>query len=410
MDYINAEMVKHCLANTPQITFEITEKCNLSCRYCGYGKLYNNKDPRSNRSLKPKDAQAVLMYIKGLWETGYSTTEDDIIYISFYGGEPLLNMDFIKSCVSYIEEHLCGFNKTFVYSLTTNAILLPKYMDYFAEKNFKLLISLDGDEQGSSYRQYHTGEPAFTDIIAAVNLLRKKYPIYYKDSVNFNSVLSNRSTVESINNFILSEFGKVPSISEINDTGINPDYKDEFKAMYRNKEDSMMGVHKTDNFLDDPRFDSIARYMQLHSPFFYMGYEELLFGKKQRKTIPTGTCLPFGKKIFITVGGKIMPCERIGYQYFLGIIKDGEIDIDFEAIAKKYNEYYTMSENICKCCAARKSCLCCMYNNGIVDNKKAKCKYFVTRTETEAIHRDIEDFFMIYPEAYSYIQKYYETI
>lgn len=27
MNFINAEIVKHCLANTPQITFEITEKC-----------------------------------------------------------------------------------------------------------------------------------------------------------------------------------------------------------------------------------------------------------------------------------------------------------------------------------------------------------------------------------------------
>ena len=82
MNFINAEIVKHCLANTPQITFEITEKCNLSCSYCGYGKIYNNKDPRSNRSLRPKDAYAFLMYIKGLWETGYSTTGDDIIYIN----------------------------------------------------------------------------------------------------------------------------------------------------------------------------------------------------------------------------------------------------------------------------------------------------------------------------------------
>lgn len=410
MNFINAEIVKHCLANTPQITFEITEKCNLSCSYCGYGKIYNNKDPRSNRSLRPKDAYAFLMYIKGLWETGYSTTGDDIIYISFYGGEPLLNMDFIQSCVSYIEEHLCGFNKTFVFSLTTNALLLPKYMDYFAEKNFRLLISLDGDEQGSSYRQYHTEKPAFKDIVAAVNKLREKYPIYYKDCVNFNSVLSNRSTVESINRFILLEFGKVPSISEINDTGINPDYKDEFMAMYRNKEDSMVRVNKMDNFLNDPRFDGIARYMQMHSPFFYLGYEELFFGKKQRKFIPTGTCLPFGKKVFITVGGKIMPCERIGYQYYLGMVKDGEINIDFEAIAQKYNEYYTRAEKNCQCCADRRTCLCCMFNNGIVDNRKDKCSYFVTQTEADVRSRDVEDFFMIYHEAYSYIQKYYETI
>lgn len=105
-----------------------------------------------------------------------------------------------------------------------------------------------------------------------------------------------------------------------------------------------------------------------------------------------------------------MPCERIGYQYYLGMVKDGEINIDFEAIAQKYNEYYTRAEKNCQCCADRRTCLCCMFNNGIVDNRKDKCSYFVTQTEADVRSRDVEDFFMIYPEAYSYIQKYYETI
>lgn len=410
MDYINAEIVKHCLANTPQITFEITEKCNLSCSYCGYGKLYNNKDPRSNRSLKPEDARAFFIYLRQLWLSGYNTNGDDIIYISFYGGEPLLNMDFIKYCVSYVEENLNEFNKIFVYSLTTNALLLPKYMDYFAEKQFKLLISLDGDEYGSSYRKYHSGKTAFQDIVAAVDTLIAKYPNYYKDNVSFNSVLSNRNSAETINNFILSRFGKTPSISEICDTGINPNYKEEFNAMYRNKGLSMEKVHKISNFIEDPRFESIARHLQFNSPFFYLGYEELLFGKKQRKAIPTGTCLPFGKKVFITVGGKILPCERIGYQYYLGLINEGQIEIDFNAIACKYNEYYSRAEKECKLCADRKTCLCCMFNTGIFDGAKAKCKYFITHAESECRKSVIYDFFVDYPEAYSYIQKYYETI
>lgn len=33
---IKACNIKEYLANTPQITFEVTERCNLSCVYCGY--------------------------------------------------------------------------------------------------------------------------------------------------------------------------------------------------------------------------------------------------------------------------------------------------------------------------------------------------------------------------------------
>lgn len=35
---LSADNVLEYLANTPQITFEITERCNLSCIYCGYRK------------------------------------------------------------------------------------------------------------------------------------------------------------------------------------------------------------------------------------------------------------------------------------------------------------------------------------------------------------------------------------
>lgn len=65
MNYLNGNNIAEYLANTPQITFEITERCNLSCVYCGYGKLYSNKDMRTRshtdgfrknnvKCLKPK--------------------------------------------------------------------------------------------------------------------------------------------------------------------------------------------------------------------------------------------------------------------------------------------------------------------------------------------------------------------
>lgn len=45
---LSADNILEYLANTPQITFEITERCNLSCLYCGYGKPYANRGERKN--------------------------------------------------------------------------------------------------------------------------------------------------------------------------------------------------------------------------------------------------------------------------------------------------------------------------------------------------------------------------
>lgn len=67
---LSADNILEYLANTPQITFEITERCNLSCIYCGYGKLYANRGERKNRDLPIAKAIRFLniLRIYGSWE------------------------------------------------------------------------------------------------------------------------------------------------------------------------------------------------------------------------------------------------------------------------------------------------------------------------------------------------------
>ena len=44
-----AEKIKFQLANTEQIVLEVTDACNLRCKYCGYGELYIGYDKRENK-------------------------------------------------------------------------------------------------------------------------------------------------------------------------------------------------------------------------------------------------------------------------------------------------------------------------------------------------------------------------
>jgi uncharacterized protein len=53
-------------------------------------------------------------------------------------------MPFIKAVVNHVENNInCLFRK-FSFSMTTNALLLNKYMDFLQEHQFFLLISSDG--------------------------------------------------------------------------------------------------------------------------------------------------------------------------------------------------------------------------------------------------------------------------
>lgn len=91
-------------------------------------------------------------------------------------------------------------------------------------------------------------------------------------------------------------------------------------------------------------------------------YNELLAPKEQVKNLPTATCIPFSKRIFMTVNNKIFPCERIGHQFSLGKVTDRGVEIDCEGIASKYNSYYDLLRKQCERCFRKKNCTQCMFN------------------------------------------------
>ena len=116
---IRSEDVRRCLSNSPQLTFEITDACNLRCEYCGYGKFYSDYDERKSTRLSPQRAKALLDYLGSLWRSELNVSHNQNVYISFYGGEPLMNVPFIKEIISYVEELDCP-SRNFTFNMTAN--------------------------------------------------------------------------------------------------------------------------------------------------------------------------------------------------------------------------------------------------------------------------------------------------
>jgi uncharacterized protein len=408
-EYINRERIEFSLANTPQITFEVTDTCNLKCTYCGYGKFYSDYDNREDKMLPVEKAFALLNYINQLLESSQNVSYNRNIFVSFYGGEPLLNMDFIRKIVSHVENIDCK-TRTFSYAMTTNALLLHKYMDFLVEKDFHLLISLDGNRENTEYRVDNGGKPAFDRIVKNVDLIRKKYPDYFEKRVNFNSVLHNKNSVETIYQFFKEKYNKMPRIGELNNSGIRPDKIDEFEKAYRNSEESLnQSEHYTEIVknmaLQLGSYRSSAIYLMQYSDFVYKDYNELLYGKPSLENIiPTGTCLPFSKKIFVTVNGKLLPCERIGHQFALGMITDKGVELNFDLIANKYNTYYSKVDKQCKSCQNRRTCMQCIYNLPNIDSNP-HCEGYMTKKEFEVYQNTQLRFFAENPNEYFHLMK-----
>lgn len=406
--FLTSEDVKTCFTNAPQITFEITDACNLKCEYCGYGKFYADYDERKNQVLPIKYAENLIDYLSECWQSPINKSINANLYVSFYGGEPLLNMKFIKHIRDYLEKLKSPF-RSFKYSMTTNALLLDKYMDYLVEKEFNLLISLDGNKHNTSYRVDSQGKSAYERIVNNVDKLRAKYPSFFQSNVNFNAVLHNRNSVEEIYYYFKSKYDKIPSIGDLNNVGIRKDKMEEFQKTYKNSTESLLNSEnyteiEKDMFLGAPTYNTATMFLLQNSNFSYHNYNELLYGKeKLYQYLPSGTCTPFSRKIYVTVNGKLLPCERIGHQFALGKLDDGKIEIDFEAIAKRYNKYYNKINNLCRKCHLKKSCTQCIFNLPSVDNKNIRCHGFMNEKTYKIYENNQLLFFKSHPEAYAKI-------
>jgi uncharacterized protein len=112
------------------LTFIVTDDCNFNCSYCMQKKEKKYMDQ---------------ITIKTAMDFFYPFLKGDKIYISFYGGEPLLAYDKIEYAVQLLQEKNKTRNKNIEFSLTTNGSLITDEMlEFFNHHRFGLMLSFDG--------------------------------------------------------------------------------------------------------------------------------------------------------------------------------------------------------------------------------------------------------------------------
>lgn len=402
---ITSNDIKYNLVNLNQVVFEITTACNLRCEYCLYSGIYKGFETLSNGFLSFNKVKILFEYLTNLWSENKRAHYSKPIFIGFYGGEPLLNFPLIKQIVQYAEEHI--MNKwNVIFSMTTNAYLLDVYMDYLAEKDFQLMISLDGNQQTNIFRKTKNGEESFQHVLDNILKLKFTYPSYFEKRVNFNSVFNKNSSFDELYDFFVSKFNKVPSISQINDSTINEKNTEKFDSLFKNKYKSFFSSpnrKKLDKqlFLSSPGVKLLSEFLFYHTENVYSTYNELFIDKHKTKIIPTGTCIPFSKKLFMTVNGIILQCEKISHQYALGNVTDDSIVLDLEDVATRFNTFVGQFYNQCKKCAVRnKRSLCMLQNYSIKTKEPLICHKFYTKQKYEEFIRKNLEYLNESPELY----------
>ena len=331
---LKTEDINKQLANVKHIGFEVTEACNLKCTYCVYGEFYTDYNERKDKSADIIKAKLLIDFLIGKVNSSANKSLLNRIIISFYGGEPLLNMSFIKEIVLYSQERQNN-HIVFDYVITTNAIYLKKYISFFVEYNFTITVSLDGAKDNDAYRKFANGKSSFE--------------IVYKN------------------------LEYIPRFSELNPFGVKLSKKKDFEDIICEKpyvkNENIYNEIKKELDLNFGELNQLQHFVFHYSGNTYYDYNDLLISIKKKDHLPTGTCIPFSKRIFMTVNNKILPCEKIGQQYSLGEVTDKGVDLDFDNIVDKYNRYYTSLSAKCNICYFKRHCTQCMFDiQGLDEN------------------------------------------
>lgn len=156
------------------ITFVVTEDCNLRCKYC----YISGKASEKVMSLETaKKAVNYLLDNNELFNT-------EAVVWNFIGGEPLLETDLIDEICDYIKVETYRRNhkwgKCYRFNICTNGLLYgtDKFQKLMKKNksNMSVAITIDGTKEKHDLQRVHCdGKGSYDDIIENVELWKKQF-------------------------------------------------------------------------------------------------------------------------------------------------------------------------------------------------------------------------------------------
>lgn len=349
--------VEYALRYLKQVDIELTQFCNLKCKYCFYGELYKQTETRNHR-IRLENLWGVFDRLFEYWGKKWLRHP---VHINYYGGEPLLEFEAIRRITTYLKERE-NEQIRFEFGLTTNAVLLTEEMiRFFIRHQFKIAVSLDGDRKQNAYRVTAANEETYDKVVASLELIRSIDPVYFEKKIHLIAVLHSRNSLTETIDFLKKQYGKTPTMGELNAVNLNEGKQEEYARVYRPARQEAKEVlvlpHHTLNLADElrqflPAFNGSQILQKEGDDLFFL-----------LRRVPTGTCYPFEKKLFITADYLALPCERIGFSNHFGTLPPGRNIrlIDPEQVARQHNSRLKRLVGRCKQCYYNWLCRQCMY-------------------------------------------------
>lgn len=347
---------------------ELTQQCNLRCRYCTFGGGFPDHRTHNSRTMSE---EVVFASIDSALKHGDRLDE---IVIGFYGGEPLLEWELLKKAVYYAEENASG--KKIRYSLTTNATLLNEEKARFLQRfGAYVLVSLDGPKfVHDQYRLFPGGEGSYEKTINGLRTLLDIYPPEEHSFIALNMVVPSMEWFGSMEQLWENE-PWLPRTIRAQATLVDPpegfcsplcpscSNPDQFKEKWLDHIERNGSMNTT---LGSELFD--IPLAKLHQRPIFRGH--------RRNFFPNGCCIPATRRIYVLADGTYKLCERVHGLPSIGNVYDG---IDLREVFRIINDYCINSFSDCRKCWAISLCHLCYhdaYEGGrfSIEKKRRACE------------------------------------
>jgi len=318
------------LSTIPHLTLNITEQCNFRCKYCIFSGIY--KEPtrkHSSKKMSFSTARKAIDFIINKSLDPCRINKENKIEVTFYGGEPLLEINLIKKIISYAREReKKDGSYGFAFRSNTNGYLLnEEIIDYLVAQDISIDISLDGPKQEhDKFRITREGKNTWERIIRNVNIIKSKSPDYLFSKVHFFVTVHPLHDIKAVEGYFIDN----PDLFNIKNVMIN------FFNPWQLKEEVAEQIQKKTDI-------SKRQVSQLDFEYKSKDYDhKLRFKMLSEITQFTGMCFPGGDKLLVDVNGNFRICERVHIDQFLGDVDNG---YDYEMIR---NLHYQWNQQIIK--------------------------------------------------------------
>lgn len=336
---IDQEEIARDMRRLPQITFEVTENCNLRCKYCVYNGHYNNHRQVSPLSMDFEIARKGLDYIFSL----IKDRKKKEFSLGFYGGEPMLNIKTIKEILAYGKRLFPGWKLRF--HMTTNLTLLDDaLLDFLLENDFNLLVSLDGGKENhDAKRVYTNGGGSFDTVYGNLERIAARDKDFFTKNVSFSTVYSPDLSLKKLYNFFVGQdLIKNKKIRFTMVSTIDTDYYEECPCDWEVVDQEINEV-------------SSQFYNKLRQREELSGYEQSMLSSLTQtgaylenlvRSFLAGTCL-FESRVYLDARGQFHICEKINSTLPIGDVERG---FDFKKMVRIAMDFCEVIRENCSDC------------------------------------------------------------